>query len=360
MLDMESVFILINLLLKMFKKIFVILLFFHLVNSCNRQVVAKGIKKGKSVKTVMQRVNNAYNSASQALDDYGQKHCDSLDYYNWCKHFFTPNYYRRWMSFLPDSRRLADLNIPGTHNSCAIHGGLLVECQSLTIPQQLNAGIRFLDIRLRSFHGGLVVHHGQFYQHMNFDHVLSDCTNFLWENPSETILMRIKKECTSVSPCEGDWDALVQRHIDKYASFFRNGYPVRSNRALAWLSLGELRGTITTFSTMIWHYGAVLNDINFADVQDQYSTCGRTKWIAVEDHLVRHKFRPHPRNFMSINFLSAFCVPFVPPYRNAKIVNERILRDWIELRDNDQLGTILMDFPGQTIIGKIIDSNQNQ
>ena len=54
---------------------------------------------------------------------------------------------KNWMSMLPNSTKLKDVSIPGTHDLGARYGGDIVEAQSWTVKEQLNAGIRFLDIR---------------------------------------------------------------------------------------------------------------------------------------------------------------------------------------------------------------------
>jgi 1-phosphatidylinositol phosphodiesterase len=53
-----------------------------------------------------------------------------------------------WMRSVPDSRSLAGLSVPGTHQTLSIHGGSLVQTQEnhgdsgRTLLAQLNAGIR--------------------------------------------------------------------------------------------------------------------------------------------------------------------------------------------------------------------------
>lgn len=62
-----------------------------------------------------------------------------------------------WMMRVPDDRSLAAISIPGTHDTSAITGGAITQTQENfgnsadTHLAQLNAGIRALDIRVRSF-----------------------------------------------------------------------------------------------------------------------------------------------------------------------------------------------------------------
>ena len=99
-----------------------------------------------------------------------------------------------WMSSLPDSRSLAEITIPGTHDSGATVNNSLSKCQNLSIAEQLSIGVRFLDIRLKLQNDQLNVYHGIISQKLNFTQVMESCTSFLSEHPDEVILMSIKQE----------------------------------------------------------------------------------------------------------------------------------------------------------------------
>src|SRR5687767_7668450 len=73
-----------------------------------------------------------------------------------------------WLTPLDGNLPLSQFSIPGTHDS-----GALVEpvsgtakCQNLSIADQLNAGVRFLDIRCRHINDAFAIHHGAVYQNM--------------------------------------------------------------------------------------------------------------------------------------------------------------------------------------------------
>jgi 1-phosphatidylinositol phosphodiesterase len=102
-----------------------------------------------------------------------------------------------WMAGVDGEKYLYELSIPGTHDSGALHEEwyeIGVQCQSLTIPEQLNAGVRYLDIRCRHLNNAFVIHHGAYYQYQNFNDVLESVTSFLRANPSETVVMSVKPE----------------------------------------------------------------------------------------------------------------------------------------------------------------------
>ncbi len=100
-----------------------------------------------------------------------------------------------WMADLPDDVLVPALSLPGTHDSGCIVGPLgFAKTQNLDIPAQLNAGIRFLDIRLAHYQDNLLVHHDAVYMEKSYKDVLKICSDFLIQYPSETILMLVQGE----------------------------------------------------------------------------------------------------------------------------------------------------------------------
>ncbi|MGH3973702.1 MAG: phosphatidylinositol-specific phospholipase C [Pseudonocardiaceae bacterium] len=100
-----------------------------------------------------------------------------------------------WMRDIPDDARVTTLNIPGTHNSCSVDGLLgFGKTQNLDLADQLNAGIRFLDIRLSHYQDNLFVHHDVVHMGKSYADVLAICADFLKQHPSEAILMSVKDE----------------------------------------------------------------------------------------------------------------------------------------------------------------------
>ncbi|BEI82049.1 hypothetical protein CcaverHIS002_0212090 [Cutaneotrichosporon cavernicola] len=99
-----------------------------------------------------------------------------------------------WMAVLPDGRALADLCIPGTHESAALSGGFISECQSVDIKQQLVDGVRFFDIRLKLVNGELKIYHGVQPQNSTLQQQVTWIEEFLRQHPRETVIASIKQE----------------------------------------------------------------------------------------------------------------------------------------------------------------------
>src|SRR5262249_12066678 len=84
------------------------------------------------------------------------------------------------------------------------------KCQSLTLQEQLDAGIRFIDIRVKQdTHDGkpdFGIYHGK--TNLNWSglwfssDIVAVCNQFLVDHPTETILMSVKDEWGSTTDFE--------------------------------------------------------------------------------------------------------------------------------------------------------------
>jgi 1-phosphatidylinositol phosphodiesterase len=110
-----------------------------------------------------------------------------------------------WMGRLKNEIPLSALSIPGTHNSPTHHMALpSVRCQAVSVKEQLNNGVRFLDIRVQpesaddASKEGLVLVHSAFPVSLTGTKYFRDLINtvycFLDANPTETIIISLKRE----------------------------------------------------------------------------------------------------------------------------------------------------------------------
>jgi 1-phosphatidylinositol phosphodiesterase len=104
-----------------------------------------------------------------------------------------------WMGKLKDDVRLSQLSLPGTHDTMSFYGGEAVQTQTLSLPNQLESGVRVLDIRCRhiGFGNGVfrfAIVHGATHQNAFFEDVLNAAVTFLKAHPRETVFMRVKEE----------------------------------------------------------------------------------------------------------------------------------------------------------------------
>ena len=75
---------------------------------------------------------------------------------------------KRWMGKLGGRELLSELSIPGTHdtmtgnkhsgNNCKGFVGRCCVCQDMTLKEQLDSGIRFVDMRLKHHDNTFTLH----------------------------------------------------------------------------------------------------------------------------------------------------------------------------------------------------------
>ena len=259
----------------------------------------------------------------------------------------TPAYYHdtndirdqgAWMQGLDDNVLLRDLSLPGTHKTMSRFGGAApanVICQTLTLDQQLTAGIRVLDIRCRCIGNRLTIHHGDYkffdipsflggngnsaslsvYQQATFEDVLNSCINYLNTNPSETILMRIKQEFAAEN-CQGDFSS----------QFFNNYYIDQRFNTRFWRNegtnnnptLGQVRNRIVILRDGFSGSGTSVVGLSypsFADIQDDYKVPTNfqlyNKWTSVKNQLIKAS-TAQGRTTFYMNYLSGSTLAF--PY----------------------------------------------
>ena len=110
-----------------------------------------------------------------------------------------------WMKKLRDETPLSALSIPGTHNSPTYHRALpSVRCQAVSPREQLNNGVRFFDVRLQVDYPNdpsketLSLVHSVFPISLtgskSFRELIDEVHDFLENNPSETVVLSLKRE----------------------------------------------------------------------------------------------------------------------------------------------------------------------
>lgn len=262
-----------------------------------------------------------------------------------------------WMKGIEDSRSLARMSIPGTHESGAVFspdGDILgvVITQDQSITQQLNSGIRFLDIRCRVINDSLMVHHDSVYQNISFGDVLVDCGSFLKVNPSETILLRIKQEYSTASDEE-----FVNIFESKYRANFSDILFTEPRVP----TLGEVRRKVVVISNVFslpgiyWSSIVVQDEYDPPGYYDKVNAISKNLSAAIADH-------SSGGNTMYVNFISKQGVPLIQTInQGAAKLNVEFLNLVGEKKAPvaTGLGIIAMDFPNRTggVIPVIINSN---
>ena len=269
-----------------------------------------------------------------------------------------------WMSVVADQTSIAAISIPGTHDSGATQEQVAgtAKCQNLSITDQLNAGVRYLDIRCRHIDNAFAIHHGAIYQNLNFNDVLNACINFLNSHPTETIIMSVKEEHTpsnNTRSFEQTFDAYVQQNPAKWD--LGNNIP----------TLGSIRGKIRLLrrfsgsspkgiDATAWADNTTF-DINNAatlKVQDFYNVNDvNTKWTRVETLL--NEAKNDVSNRLYLNYASGykagiFSIPSITTVSN--FINPKITTFFTN-NTHGKFGIIPLDFVDSGRSQLIINTN---
>jgi hypothetical protein len=287
--------------------------------------------------------------------------------YDWVK-TATEN----WMGDIPDAVKLNEISIPGTHDTCSLFGGGSSETQCFKLEEQLLAGIRYVDIRCRRVVDRFAIHHSQVFQNLMFDDVLQVCQKFLSEHPTECILMRIKEEHTPYPGSQSFMD-IWNKYMDERN--FDDLFYKSSTQGIP--QLGRVRGKIFVLENqgeIPADYGIKLNSPTKIEVQDYYKVSlsdhegglekGEVAWPTDPPEVTRptkkalidkylDKSLASSGNKLILNSLNGQ----VWIERLAVVMNKHVYEKIRSFQGPRNVGVIIMDFPGERLIYRIIATN---
>ncbi len=280
-----------------------------------------------------------------------------------------------WMRRLDDDIPLNEIVLPGTHDSAAQYCRMafFTKCQALSIREQLQAGFRYLDLRLTMTErgDGFILAHGVyrcrnalFGDDLTFDEVLAACYAFLDEHPGETVLLALQQEdgVRNDRVCELILDAYVRENPRYFLA--TNAIP----------TLGQARGKLVLLRRwedaaglreeagipLRWHDQSGFENIGLnaatedmgvytLHVQDRWEYDTDAKWAAFLAGM-----RDTADGAVSLNFLSTKGeTRYGHPFEYAKELNARLLE-----ADDDALGGwIIVDFGSAELAERIYRLN---
>lgn len=324
-----------------------------------------------------------------------------------------------WMANLDDSLKISEINLPGTHDSGTknVTASSNAQCQDKSITEQLNIGVRFLDVRLEDEGEKLRLVHGtadcksEDGSKLYLDEVFNDCYQFLDAHPTETIVMSMKKDDGNAT------DGQIETYIHKYIGDNKEKYWYLNNDSP---TLNAVRGKIVL---MRRYYHAKNEETNTYDeghefengygvrifwgdqggsdvvdtpwsgpdrvsrygylrycVQDRYQYSDSNKWTAVQKGLDNP---PHtsnerkqvedgsyinitPQSTFFLNFMSSagpagfLDIPTTTPKKIADVVNANFLSyNNGSLEYGKNYGWIIMDFATEELAKHVYQSNKS-
>jgi 1-phosphatidylinositol phosphodiesterase len=283
-----------------------------------------------------------------------------------------------WMAGIPDHVNITSLSIPGTHETMTFHiDSKVLRCQNWNLTVQMEAGLRYFDIRARVRRNELHIYHGKKYTGYTFKQVLLEMFAFLDAHPSEAFIMRLKKEGPPVGRDSYSFakalnharltdkatKAGAQRHLALYPDS-RKPIP----------TLGELRSKIFLLqdfpSSKYLTFGLAWAGPQMV-LEDEYNIHGErhldVKWVAVQKALQTANASPLDNKRIYLTHLSA-AIGLLPIQAAAGTVkkvqvgmNSRT-GEWLDQRVGDatsrRTGIVIFDFPGKQGIESVLAWNK--
>lgn len=250
--------------------------------------------------------------------------------------------YANWMSQLDDNVSIRNINMPGSHDTMALYSiaDLAGQCQSLSLHDQLNLGVRFLDIRLKEDHDKLKAVHGFIDQKVSFETITKTIEDFIAKNPSEFIIMSVKEEADP-SNSEISFESALKSYLNK--DIYLKGTELPSK-------LGDVRGKVMLLSRYEnstigvpayegWADSTSFTLPNDIYVQDTYQI---TSAEQKQEEIV--KCFNESGHSLKINFLSAYRTDTFPPSYAVSAAED--INPWIdeEISKYSDRNIVLYDF----------------
>lgn len=252
-----------------------------------------------------------------------------------------------WMAKVSDNATITSLSIPGSHDSGALHSIADVsgKCQDLSITSQLNIGIRFFDIRLKLNNNELEVVHSFVKQKLSFNSVMKDFYNFIKENPSETLIISIKKDDDSVNSTFSFEDA-TNTALNEYSGVvdFSNSLPNQLKDARGKIYILARYDTEIGIPSYLGWQDSTTFTIDNLYIQDNYAVKNTDEKIS--DIINTFNYSDANQNILTLNFTSCYLEDAFPPTyagTSANTINPWLIR-YLKEHQDLHLGIIISDF----------------
>lgn len=267
--------------------------------------------------------------------------------------FANTDYYRGdpatdqadWMAALPDDKKIREMFIPGTHDTCASEIGKIAECQSWRSEQQLRAGIRVLDVRPAHVDDELNVFHGIVDCKWKWSEEVEVVETFLKEHPQEAVFMRIRREDDKGDHGKSFHEAILAELKDP--AVWHTDFSGDWGNA----TLGECRGKVTPLM-----FGSKMECCEqCVDVQDAYDVADEDKKFAL---IKEHAEKERDGWSLFVSFVSCVGQEGKTDFKSPDMLAYELNKMVYDGFDTFKPGCYLFDFPGNGLIGNIIAKNQ--
>ncbi|KHO02125.1 1-phosphatidylinositol phosphodiesterase precursor [Metarhizium album ARSEF 1941] len=277
-----------------------------------------------------------------------------------------------WTQTVPDDFNVSSLSVPGTHDtmSYTIRSRRL-RCQNWDLRTQLQAGIRYLDIRARLRDDRLHIYHADTPTGHSYVDVLVTVFDYLQDHPGEFIVMRLKEEGEPLGrntmPFHGAFSNV--RFTDPRIKDRWHAHWYVHNDSMPLPTVGQIRNKIFIlqgFPSPEFQYGLrwdgpqmvlqdewVLQDMNHIE----------EKMDAIVNHFEKANSAPLDNQHLYLSHLSA-SVGVLPieaaagtQNRSIEGLNDRTnqyIRQQFYEKGASRLGVVIIDFPGDSLVNIVL------
>jgi 1-phosphatidylinositol phosphodiesterase len=283
------------------------------------------------------------------------------------------------MASLSGNESLADLTLPGTHDSHCTSANVLnwnvvvapfAATQSIDIPDQLLAGVRFIDLRCGYDDGGNIqMRHGTIALKGTLQDVVQDVASFLSSNTSEVVITSIKWDQDGVNEPDTFGPAVVKITQTIGSWYTGTTVPLVKDSRGKIVLLRRFQGSIgLTVEHWLYNNPRFTDNAGTTVVQDQCdfsnspdrNQCFATKWGSVKAVLDEAQ---SAKGKLFINFCSSVSLPWplITPSQFASSVDDQLGKYMVGIEGQKsqaiKLGIVILDFADAAMFQRLLLTN---
>jgi hypothetical protein len=284
-----------------------------------------------------------------------------------------------------DRKSIADLTLPGTHDSGTYAYYILdptslwARCQSLTIKEQLWSGIRYLDIRVSLEDDGKVwIRHGIRKTNLKLKELIEVVKTFLEHTPSEFVILHMKVEKGDEAVVSGAAEKELYDTASESSVYDRYDIPLVNEvrgKIVYWRRWGQKNdgkgGLWIPFGGNIREASTKISDKITCYYEDKYDLCEGKKSEGIDEKkiIIRNHFikaressgRQEKQSNLFVTFTSCIDNRFGSwPRVTAKTINPWLQREVYTMQrayGAMNFGVIPMDFVNKRLVFDILMCN---
>ncbi len=264
---------------------------------------------------------------------------------------------KNWMSQVSDEKTIDQLLIPGTHDTMTGPCDLkYYKTQNLSLAEQLEVGVRFLDLRIRR---SLMAAHREWLSDASVTDIFGCIKQFLQENSTEVMILRVQNANEKKDDFP-EYGEAIKEALAPYFDFF-----YLPNEEKAWPKLGQCRGKAIVFECAPpelkvnyrqgkqWAFNWHGNDA--VVIQDLWDGPSVTDKLSAIEKNLADSLKADGKLYL--NHISATNGEIGNPDGYAEKINPAVQEKFAELKSSEYRGVQIYDFVDDKLSKVVIKVN---